>query len=82
MPAEQCIGRGLPTEQGWTAEVAIFPVVNQLAVIKIKSSLKNAFSSTRHSSGLVAYSCITQVARNGNLQIEMHSFMSQQLPQR
>ena len=41
-----------------------------------------AISSTRHSSGLVVYSCITQVARNGNLQIEMHPFMSYQLPQR
>jgi hypothetical protein len=33
-----------------------------------------------HISGLVAHGCIIQVTCNGNLQIEMHSFASQQLP--
>ena len=33
-------------------------------------------------SKLIAYNFITEVACNGNLQIEMHSFPSQQLPQR
>ena len=42
----------------------------------------HCISSTRRISGLVAYGCIILVARNGNLQIEMHSFASQQLPQR
>jgi hypothetical protein len=42
----------------------------------------HCITSTRHISGLVAHGCIIQVVRNGNLQIEMHSFASQQLPQR
>jgi len=33
-------------------------------------------------SELLAYRCISQVACNGNLQIKMHSFTSQHLPQR
>ena len=33
-------------------------------------------------SRLLAYNFITQVASNGNLQIEMHSFTLQDLPQR
>jgi hypothetical protein len=42
----------------------------------------HCISTTCHISGLVAYGCIIQVARNGNLQIEMHFFASQQLPKR
>ncbi len=52
------------------------------ALAQLVKTAVHCISSTRPNSGLVAYGCITQVARNGNLQIEMHSFTSQQLPQR
>ena len=54
---------------------------DQLRLPRKRATLAS-LARPRHISGLVEYGCIIQVACNGNLQIEMHSFTSQQLPQR
>src|ERR1700733_837256 len=46
-----------------------------------KRATRASLARPRHISGLVAHGCIIPVARNGNLEIEMHPFASQQLPQ-
>src|SRR5579864_1880055 len=46
-----------------------------------KRATRASLARPRHISGLVAHGCIIPVARNGDLEIEMHPFASQQLPQ-
>jgi hypothetical protein len=47
-----------------------------------KLTLKHCISSNAYNSGFLAYSFMTEVTSNGNLQIKMHFVTSQDLSQR